>query len=65
MGIRDLPATLAEMGRFNIDHERERFRYADGYLGLAVERPTPSVWTPGSAVTVWQTAAGGWLNGAD
>jgi hypothetical protein len=29
MGIRDLPETLAEAERFNLDYERQRFRYAD------------------------------------
>jgi hypothetical protein len=28
MGIRELPVTLAETERFNVDYERERFRYA-------------------------------------
>jgi hypothetical protein len=35
MGIRDLPETLAEMERLNIDYERERFRYADSNRAVA------------------------------
>jgi hypothetical protein len=35
MGIRDIPQTLEQLERFNVDYERERFRYADSNRAVA------------------------------